>query len=626
MTKVSVVCVSEASPASAVVKDTAATDGQQKPRRKRFAPRTRTGCLTCRERRIKCDEARPACQRCIRAWRPCGGYHLPPPALPAADSRLLQPTPVVPTAAELALGRYFVAEIGAVAADEFNATFWCRDVPQVARAVPAVWHASNALAGAAWARSPAAGLSPRTAALVEHEGARQYSASVRHILQVTTTTQQQQQQQQQQPSQRHPQRPSPRDQTTVLLASILLSSYAMSIGERAVFASIVATSRRLVRQWAFWECLDVTSVAALAAQILYVYVKTERVAQEFHLETVVADEEGKEEEEEVEEEKGGDKDARRPPLRWHRALAALQRRPLTSALRACVELDMVWNSVHDILDALPLAAPTTTTTTEVAAARARRCAFAPLFQSWQARYAAYTAGLRSRRAPLDVDIAALDLRRMLVDVLLRVPLDNGGGGGDGDRSGDRGRPPVWDETCWDPFTRDFAAAVACLEAVLPLATAAAAATGAVMSTPSIYASCNFIVQKCRAPGLRRRAAAVLRNSLVAALGRRMTNDDDGGGGGGVGGGGREHTPLIVDRLILVEESAWELGGSGCGQDDACVPGRYICNMHRVVRVHIDRTVDGLPEVTFRTVGDILNGRPGHHEAMDISLSSCAMGG
>ncbi|ATY59316.1 Zn(II)2Cys6 transcription factor [Cordyceps militaris] len=505
-----------------MIKDNSSADGQNPPRRKRFAPRTRTGCLTCRTRRIKCDEARPACQRCISAWRPCEGYHLP--AVPAtartlapADSRL-QPTLVVPTAAERALGRYFITEIGAVAGDEFNTTFWSRDVPQVARAVPAVWHASNALAGATWARSPGGQLTVRAAALVEQESTRQYSAAVRHILQLTA-------QRAVLPSARSP---SPHDRTAVLLATILLASYAMGIGERRVFASIVATSRRLVRQWAFWECLDVPSVAALAAQILYVYVKMERVAQDFHLEAAG----------------GADEQAAlaRPPWRWLDALAALQRRPLTSALRACLELDMIWNSVHDILDALPCAP----SDSDMAIALERRQPFARLFSSWEARYAAYTARLRrsGRRAPpLDVDIVALDLRRVLVRVLLRVV------------------PSLASETCWDPFARDFAAAVACLEAALPAAAAAAAATNTVLSTPSIYASCNFIVHKCRAPGLRRRAAAVLRHSLVAALGRHAHNDD-----------GLEQQPLIVDRLVLVEESAWAAAGE-CGGDDACVPGR-----------------------------------------------------
>ena len=37
---------------------------------KKWAPKTRTGCLVCRERRVKCDERRP-CRRCQKAGRQC---------------------------------------------------------------------------------------------------------------------------------------------------------------------------------------------------------------------------------------------------------------------------------------------------------------------------------------------------------------------------------------------------------------------------------------------------------------------------------------------------------------------------------------------------------------------------
>ncbi|MAD81624.1 MAG: hypothetical protein CL912_01560 [Deltaproteobacteria bacterium] len=39
-------------------------------------PRTHafTGCLTCRERHVKCDLGEPHCQNCIRLKVPCEGY------------------------------------------------------------------------------------------------------------------------------------------------------------------------------------------------------------------------------------------------------------------------------------------------------------------------------------------------------------------------------------------------------------------------------------------------------------------------------------------------------------------------------------------------------------------------
>ncbi|KAM0468231.1 hypothetical protein ACHAP7_011137 [Fusarium lateritium] len=35
------------------------------------------GCITCRKRRVKCDETKPVCQECIRLGRECAGYGKP---------------------------------------------------------------------------------------------------------------------------------------------------------------------------------------------------------------------------------------------------------------------------------------------------------------------------------------------------------------------------------------------------------------------------------------------------------------------------------------------------------------------------------------------------------------------
>ncbi|KAG4029820.1 hypothetical protein MFRU_014g01190 [Monilinia fructicola] len=43
-------------------------------RKRAFKPKTRTGCVTCKFRRVKCDEARPSCQRCTSTGRKCDGY------------------------------------------------------------------------------------------------------------------------------------------------------------------------------------------------------------------------------------------------------------------------------------------------------------------------------------------------------------------------------------------------------------------------------------------------------------------------------------------------------------------------------------------------------------------------
>ncbi|KAF1974999.1 hypothetical protein BU23DRAFT_85634 [Bimuria novae-zelandiae CBS 107.79] len=67
--------------------------------KKEIKRRTKTGCLTCRKRRIKCDEAHPVCRNCQKSKRECMGYdpifkQQPGPAnlQPAPNTTPQQPT------------------------------------------------------------------------------------------------------------------------------------------------------------------------------------------------------------------------------------------------------------------------------------------------------------------------------------------------------------------------------------------------------------------------------------------------------------------------------------------------------------------------------------------------------
>ncbi|KAJ3482556.1 hypothetical protein NLG97_g7534 [Lecanicillium saksenae] len=48
--------------------------GPAKKRKRNFSNRTKTGCLTCRRRKKKCDEAKPECKNCTRGAFECDGY------------------------------------------------------------------------------------------------------------------------------------------------------------------------------------------------------------------------------------------------------------------------------------------------------------------------------------------------------------------------------------------------------------------------------------------------------------------------------------------------------------------------------------------------------------------------
>ncbi|KAF5001757.1 hypothetical protein FGRMN_824 [Fusarium graminum] len=72
---------SGAASASTTQKDLLASNQQDEGRddaerkRNNIRKRTKTGCLTCRKRRIKCDEGRPICNNCIKSKRQCEGYN-----------------------------------------------------------------------------------------------------------------------------------------------------------------------------------------------------------------------------------------------------------------------------------------------------------------------------------------------------------------------------------------------------------------------------------------------------------------------------------------------------------------------------------------------------------------------
>ncbi|CEJ81455.1 hypothetical protein VHEMI01577 [[Torrubiella] hemipterigena] len=110
---------------------------------KRFAPRSRSGCLACRRRRVKCREQRPACQRCVASGVVCeypgvkGITHQPsvyifPHGLPVSDT-------------EINLFGSFHNDIVKIVSGPFNQIFWQVDVPTAAQAYPSLWYAAISL-------------------------------------------------------------------------------------------------------------------------------------------------------------------------------------------------------------------------------------------------------------------------------------------------------------------------------------------------------------------------------------------------------------------------------------------------------------------------------------------------
>ncbi|KAK2027492.1 hypothetical protein LX32DRAFT_437451 [Colletotrichum zoysiae] len=93
------------------------------------SPKARTGCITCKIRKVKCDEAKPSCNRCTASGRFCDGYK------PASSSELRQYRPhrVFPGASKPGEGRalhYFFLEAAPYMSGAFDPQFWPKLVMQ----------------------------------------------------------------------------------------------------------------------------------------------------------------------------------------------------------------------------------------------------------------------------------------------------------------------------------------------------------------------------------------------------------------------------------------------------------------------------------------------------------------
>ncbi|KAI6782956.1 uncharacterized protein J7T54_002116 [Emericellopsis cladophorae] len=78
-------------------------DAPKQKRGRQSRPKVKTGCANCKQRRIKCDEKRPACTQCARSHKDCTGYPPPPRhAVPYAELRIASKPAVAAAALKLA--------------------------------------------------------------------------------------------------------------------------------------------------------------------------------------------------------------------------------------------------------------------------------------------------------------------------------------------------------------------------------------------------------------------------------------------------------------------------------------------------------------------------------------------
>ncbi|PVH81457.1 hypothetical protein DL98DRAFT_514620 [Cadophora sp. DSE1049] len=145
-------------------------DGRQaKEPRVRHA-KVKTGCITCRKRRVKCDETRPSCKRCLKYGTQCSGYpagrqRAPSSAYgsfaaqaralvpkdeskspPAVSQILIQPgTALFETDQEYRYFKLFVDRIAGEICPYFDSEDWSRMILQTCTAESSIRHVAGAI-------------------------------------------------------------------------------------------------------------------------------------------------------------------------------------------------------------------------------------------------------------------------------------------------------------------------------------------------------------------------------------------------------------------------------------------------------------------------------------------------
>ncbi|KAG0647247.1 Aspercryptin biosynthesis cluster-specific transcription regulator atnN [Hyphodiscus hymeniophilus] len=137
------------------VKQTSRSKGFRKS-----TPKVKTGCSTCKARRIKCDETRPNCLRCARFGRQCAGYESDKPAgepkpLPEPESTETALVPIFIAAypskqlfeneQEASYFRYYCDEAVSNLAGVFELPCWGRVILQASHDQDFIRHAVIAI-------------------------------------------------------------------------------------------------------------------------------------------------------------------------------------------------------------------------------------------------------------------------------------------------------------------------------------------------------------------------------------------------------------------------------------------------------------------------------------------------
>lgn len=207
-----------------------------------------------RQRRIKCDETKPACIKCTSARFTCPGYK-PPTLLRERPPRQLVPLKPVLTPQDGLVGAFFCTE----SVYSICPGFHIRPLLQSLMQYPALWHASLAIGGMHKRSQLIARSGPGDrdlASRLRMFSLAQYTRSVQLVLQITTEG----------GNCSRSIGSSYSTQEMVLMASILYGVIGAIDGNFVDARMHALSSIRMFNQWEFWQRRD--SRGAIPARMI----------------------------------------------------------------------------------------------------------------------------------------------------------------------------------------------------------------------------------------------------------------------------------------------------------------------------------------------------------------------
>ncbi|KAH0429106.1 hypothetical protein CcaCcLH18_08603 [Colletotrichum camelliae] len=107
--------------------------------------KVRTGCLTCKIRKIKCDEGKPVCNRCTSTGRKCDGYAVEPASVLRWQRPQTLQIDSSTNGEEARALQYYCEHVAPFIAGPTDPYFWTHLVVQFVNREPAVKHSVIAI-------------------------------------------------------------------------------------------------------------------------------------------------------------------------------------------------------------------------------------------------------------------------------------------------------------------------------------------------------------------------------------------------------------------------------------------------------------------------------------------------